>query len=120
VLFRGTGVGDFVNPAIRPFYKRAVLPELQCPVPADRTATITFRPPAGKQHHTKIKAAVGRYGEKTVKAAPHNSARANSETNRVLMKAVFHRNTLCISRKNDKIRARFFRKAPKADCAVLP
>jgi hypothetical protein len=57
---------------------------------------------------------------KTVKATPHNSARADFEKNWVLMKAVFRRNTLCIARKSDKIRARFFRKMPKADCAVLP
>ena len=54
------------------------------------------------------------------RAIPHNSARANPEKNWVLMKAVFRRNTLCISRKSDKIRAQFFREAPKPDCAVLP
>ena len=30
------------------------------------------------------------------------------------------RNTLCIARKSDEIRARFFRKMPQAYCAVLP
>ena len=54
------------------------------------------------------------------KATPHNSARANYEKIWVLMKAVFRRNTLCISRKSDKIRAQIFQKAPKTDCAVLP
>ena len=49
-----------------------------------------------------------------------NSARANPEKIWVLMKAVFCRNTLCIARKSDKIRARIFQEAPKADCAVLP
>ncbi len=43
-----------------------------------------------------------------VKATPHNSARANPEKIWVLMKAVFRRNTLCISRKSDKIRAQIF------------
>ena len=64
----------------------------------------------------------GSFGKKSenVKAAPHNSARADFEKNCVLMKAVFRRNTLCIARKSDKIRARFFRKMPKADYAVLP
>ena len=55
-----------------------------------------------------------------VKATPHNSARANPEKIWVLMKAVFRRNTLCISRKGDKIRARIFQEVPKADCAGLP
>ena len=55
-----------------------------------------------------------------VKATPHNSARANPEKIWVLMKAVFRRNTLCISRKSDKIRAQIFQEVPKADCAVLP
>ena len=54
------------------------------------------------------------------KAIPHNAARADSEKSRVLMKAVFRRNTLCIARKSDEIRARFFRKMPQAYCAVLP
>jgi hypothetical protein len=53
-------------------------------------------------------------------AIPHNAARADSEKNRVLIKAVFRRNTLCIARKSDEIRARFFRKMPQAYCAVLP
>ncbi len=48
------------------------------------------------------------------KATPHNSARANPEKNWVLMKAVFRRNTLCISRKSDKIRAQIFQEVPKA------
>ena len=34
--------------------------------------------------------------------------------------AVFRRNTLCISRKSDEVRAQFFQEAPMADCAVLP
>ena len=55
-----------------------------------------------------------------IKAAPHNSARANPEKIWVLMKAVFCRNTLCIARKSDKIRTLIFQEAPKADCAVLP
>ena len=59
-------------------------------------------------------------GDAFIKAIPHNSARANSEKIWVLMKAVFRRNTLCISRKSDKIRAQIFQKAPKTDCAVLP
>ena len=36
------------------------------------------------------------------------------------MMALFRRNTLCIARKSDEIRARFFRKMPQAYCAVLP
>ena len=56
----------------------------------------------------------------TSKAAPHNPARADSEKIHVLMKAVFRRNTLCIARKSDKIKARIIRKMPKTDCAVLP
>ena len=59
-------------------------------------------------------------GLKSVKAIPHNAARADSEKNCVLMMAVFRRNTLCISRKNDEIRARFVRKMPRAYRAVLP
>jgi len=55
-----------------------------------------------------------------VKAIPHNAARADSEKNRVLMMALFRRNTLRIARKSDEIRARFFRKMPQAHCAVLP
>ena len=55
-----------------------------------------------------------------VKAIPHNAARADSEKNRVLMMALFRRNTLCIARKSDEIRAWFFRKMPQAYCAVLP
>ena len=55
-----------------------------------------------------------------VRAIPHNAARANPEKNRVLTMAVFCRNTLCISRKSDKVRVRFFQEAPMADCAVLP
>ena len=55
-----------------------------------------------------------------VKAIPHNSARANPEKIWVLMKAVFCRNTLCIARKSDKIRALIFQEAPMADYAVLP
>ena len=47
-----------------------------------------------------------------VKATPHNSARADFEKKQVLMMAVFCRNTLCISRKSDEIRACFFRKTP--------
>ena len=54
-----------------------------------------------------------------IKAIPHNAARADSEKNRVLMMALFRRNTLCIARKSDEIRARFFRKMPQAYCAVL-
>jgi hypothetical protein len=54
------------------------------------------------------------------RAIPHNAARADSEKNRVLMMALFRRNTLCIARKSDEIRARFFRKMPQAYCAVLP
>jgi len=42
------------------------------------------------------------------------SARADSEKIRVLMMALFRRNTLCISRKNDEIRAQFFREMPQA------
>ena len=44
-----------------------------------------------------------------------NSARADAERKCVLMKAFFYRNTLCISRKNDKIRAHFIRQMPKAN-----
>ena len=43
-----------------------------------------------------------------IQATPHNSARANPEKIWVLMKAFFCRNTLCISRKSDKIRARIY------------
>jgi hypothetical protein len=57
---------------------------------------------------------------KTSKATPHNSARANPEKNWVLTMAVFRRNTLCILRKSDEVRAQFFQEAPMADCAVLP
>jgi len=42
------------------------------------------------------------------------SARANPERICVLMKAVFRRNTLCIARKSDEIRAQILREAPKA------
>jgi hypothetical protein len=63
---------------------------------------------------------VKRAEEAEVKATPHNSVRANPEKIWVLMKAVFRRNTLCISRKSDKIRAQIFQEVPKADCAVLP
>ena len=55
-----------------------------------------------------------------LKATPHNSARVIPEKNRVLTKAFFRRHTLCMARKSDKVRARFFREAPMADCAVLP
>ena len=58
--------------------------------------------------------------QRFLRAIPHNSARADFEKNWVLMKAVFRRNTLCISRKSDKIRAQFFRKMPKTDYAVFP
>ena len=34
--------------------------------------------------------------------------------------ALFRRNTLCIARKSDEIRAQIFQKMPKANCAVLP
>jgi hypothetical protein len=61
-----------------------------------------------------------RFVQRFLRAIPHNAARADSEKNRVLMKAVFRRNTLCIARKSDEIRARFFRKMPQAHCAVLP
>ena len=61
-----------------------------------------------------------RFVHRFLRAIPHNAARADSEKNRVLMKAVFRRNTLCIARKSDEIRAQFFRKAPKTICAVLP
>ena len=53
-------------------------------------------------------------------AIPHNTARADGERKWVLMKAFFCRNTLCISRKNDKIRAHFIRQLPQTYCAVLP
>ena len=68
--------------------------------------------PAGKIHSGLL--------EKSIRATPHNTARANPEKIWVLMKAFFCRNTLCISRKSDKIRARIFQEAPMADCAVLP
>ena len=56
----------------------------------------------------------GELGTYEAKAIPHNSARGNPEKNWVLIKALFCRNTLCISRKSDEIRARFFREMPKA------
>jgi hypothetical protein len=59
------------------------------------------------------------FAEKNFKAIPHNSARANPEKKWVLMMALFRRNTLCIARKSDEIRALFFQEAPKADCAGL-
>ena len=40
--------------------------------------------------------------------------KADCERICVLMKAVFCRNTVCISRKTDKIRAQMFRKMPKS------
>ena len=40
------------------------------------------------------------------------SARADCERICVLMKAVFRRNTLCIARKSDEIRAEIIRKMP--------
>ena len=43
--------------------------------------------------------------EPDVKEALIKSARADSEKICVLMKAVFRRNTLCIARKSDEIRA---------------
>ena len=39
--------------------------------------------------------------------------RANPEKKCVLMMAVFRRNTLCIARNSDEIRAQFFRETPK-------
>ena len=48
------------------------------------------------------------------------SPRANPEKNRVLMKALFRRNTLCIARKSDEIRARFFQEAPQAIGSAFP
>ena len=42
------------------------------------------------------------------------SARADCERIWVLMKAVFRRNTLCISRNNDEIRAQIIRRTPMA------
>ena len=54
------------------------------------------------------------------KAIPHNATRADGEKNCVLVKALFRRNTLCISRKSDETRAQFFRQTPQANCAVLP
>ena len=56
----------------------------------------------------------------SVKAIPHNSARAYPEKIWVLIKALFRRCTLCTSRKSDEIRAQIFQEMPKADCAVLP
>jgi len=47
------------------------------------------------------------------------SARADSERICVLMKALFRRNTLCISRKSDEIRAQIIRKMPMATQASL-
>jgi hypothetical protein len=48
-----------------------------------------------------------------IRATPHNSARANPEKIWVLMMALFRRNTLCIARKSDEIRAQIFQEAPK-------
>ena len=42
-----------------------------------------------------------------------NSARAGCERICVLMKAVFRRNTVRISRKSDEIRAQIIRRTPK-------
>ena len=42
------------------------------------------------------------------------SERADREKICVLMKAFFRRNTLCIARKKDDIRAQIFRKMPQA------
>jgi hypothetical protein len=58
--------------------------------------------------------------EREEKASPHIPARADFEKIRVLMMAVFCRNTLCISRKTDEIRARIFRKMPKTECGAMP
>ena len=49
-----------------------------------------------------------------IKEALIKSARADSEKICVLMKAVFRRNTLCIARKSDEIRAQIIREAPQA------
>ena len=54
------------------------------------------------------------------KATPHNSARADPEKIWVLIKALFHRCTLCTSRKSDEIRAQIFQEMPQANYAVLP
>jgi len=54
------------------------------------------------------------------KAAPHNAARTAGEKIRVMMTALFCRNTLCISRKSDYIRAQIFRRMPQSHCAALP
>ena len=42
------------------------------------------------------------------------SARADCEKICVLMKVLFRRNTLCIARKSDKIKAQIFRQTPQA------
>ena len=55
-----------------------------------------------------------------LKETPHNSEKVNLEIISVLIMALFHRNTLCIVRKSDEIRAQIYRETPKADCAVLP
>jgi len=53
-------------------------------------------------------------------AAPHNEARTDDEKIRVMMTALFCRNTLCISRKSDYIRAQIFRQMPQAHYVALP
>ena len=55
-------------------------------------------------------------------AAGYDARYIQSLVNDILKqpKKPFRRNTLCIARKSDKIRAQFFREAPMADCAVLP
>ena len=51
-------------------------------------------------------------------AVLHGLARADFEKICVLIKALPRRNTLCISRGNDEIRAQIFRKTPKPDRAA--
>ena len=53
-------------------------------------------------------------------ATPHNSARTDFEKICVRKKALFRRNTLCLSRKSNAFTAQIFRKMPQTNCAVLP
>ena len=46
-------------------------------------------------------------------------ARVDREKICVLMKALFCRNTLCIARKRDEIRAQIFRESPQAICSAF-
>ena len=68
---------------------------------------------------TSNRTSIADYIEK-IRETPHNPARADPERIWVLTMALFCRNTLCISRKSDEVRAQIIWEAPKSDCAMFP